>query len=67
MHSGLEMVDDIMNKGRGVIATSEFEKDEFVVEYKGELISKAEGNRRSNKYSADPSIGSFIYTIGDKW
>ena len=52
--------------GKGVFATKMFQKGSFLLEYKGELISQEEGERREEEY--DESLGSFIFffTMGRK-
>uniref|UniRef100_A0A336M1X5 [histone H4]-lysine(20) N-methyltransferase n=1 Tax=Culicoides sonorensis TaxID=179676 RepID=A0A336M1X5_CULSO len=49
------------NKGRGVVTLRPFRKNEFVLEYIGELISIAEANRREIKYAKDESTGCYMY------
>ena len=49
------------NKGRGIRATREFEKGDFIAEYSGDLITKKE--RREEEYSQDSSVGSYIVTL----
>ena len=46
-------------KGKCVIATRQFKKKEFVLNYKGDLISKKEGDVRFKKYHID--LGSYLY------
>lgn len=46
------------NTGLGLIATKEFKKDDFIVEYKGELIDEDEADRRANRY---------LFAINDTW
>lgn len=48
-------------KGRGVVATREFHKGEFVVEYAGELISLDEAKRREQFYAHDQNTGCYMY------
>uniref|UniRef100_F1LDN2 [histone H4]-lysine(20) N-methyltransferase n=1 Tax=Ascaris suum TaxID=6253 RepID=F1LDN2_ASCSU len=48
-------------KGRGIRTLKEFRKNEFVVEYKGEMIDVHVARIRERKYAEDPSIGSFMY------
>lgn len=48
-------------KGRGIIATKEFQAGDFVVEYIGDIIDKTEALRRELEYSQDDSIGSYMY------
>ena len=49
-------------KGRGIEAIRKFNKDDFIVEYAGDLIK---GNtaikQREEKYAEDASIGSYTY------
>ncbi|KAL4223536.1 histone H4-K20 monomethylation [Mactra antiquata] len=54
-------IEDIENKGRGVIATKKFLRNDFVVEYAGDLISIPEANERDTKYSKDPTKGCYMY------
>jgi [histone H4]-lysine20 N-methyltransferase SETD8 len=51
----------IENKGRGVFADKPFYKDDFIVEYAGELIPYQEAKDREKKYSEDPTIGCYMY------
>uniref|UniRef100_A0A915DFH0 [histone H4]-lysine(20) N-methyltransferase n=1 Tax=Ditylenchus dipsaci TaxID=166011 RepID=A0A915DFH0_9BILA len=52
---------DFKDKGRGIRALRSFEKDEFVVEYKGEIISYKEAKIREDEYGKDSKIGSYMY------
>ena len=52
------------DKGRGVKTTRPFKKDEFVVEYIGDLLSRKEGLEREDVYGKDPTIGSYMYFFG---
>lgn len=54
-------VEDIENKGRGVLATKNFLRGDFVVEYAGDLISIPEAKARDTKYSKDPTKGCYMY------
>ncbi|XP_057667362.1 N-lysine methyltransferase KMT5A-like isoform X1 [Diorhabda carinulata] len=49
------------NKGRGVFATREFVKGEFVVEYSGELIDIHEAYIREQRYEKDENMGCYMY------
>lgn len=49
------------NKGRGVVALKSFRKNEFVLEYIGELISMGEANKRELKYAKDENTGCYMY------
>jgi len=53
------------NLGHGIFTTRDFEPNEFLLEYRGELISKAEGEKRLKTYSHE--MGSFIFFYNDKW
>jgi len=48
-------------KGRGVYAKTDIKSGSYIVEYAGELMSQKEGKIREEKYSLDPTIGSYIY------
>lgn len=60
MEDGLE-VRNFSGKGRGVITTREFAKDEFVVEYIGELINQGEAKEREKMYAQDQNTGCYMY------
>ncbi len=51
--------------GWGVYATHPIEEDAAVAEYKGELISQAEGWRREQRYLPRQRI--WIFNINDRW
>lgn len=53
-------------KGRGIRALKFFEKNEFVVEYKGEIINMKEAKLREAEYSKDNKIGSYMYYFKHK-
>ncbi|VDO33979.1 Protein set-1, putative [Brugia malayi] len=48
-------------KGRGIRTLRNFQKNEFVVEYKGEIIDLRLARIREREYAKDDSIGSFMY------
>ena len=48
------------NKGRGVVATQQFKKGDFVIEYLGELISTLEAKKREELY-AEIEAGCYMY------
>ncbi|PIK51284.1 putative N-lysine methyltransferase SETD8-B isoform X2 [Apostichopus japonicus] len=52
---------EIDGKGRGVIATKDFAKGQFVVEYYGDLIDVTKAKELEAKYGMDPSIGCYMY------
>ncbi|NP_001093559.1 lysine methyltransferase 5Ab [Danio rerio] len=51
----------IDGKGRGVFADRLFQKDQFVVEYHGDLIEIADAKARESEYAQDPSTGCYMY------
>ena len=53
-------------KGRGVFASSDIPKGQFVVEYAGEHISLEEAKRRDQEYEKDSTKGSFLYYFKSK-
>ena len=57
---GLKVV-DIKCKGRGVVSTRIFKKDDFLCEYAGECISFKEAKSRENEYLKCPDVGSYMY------
>lgn len=55
---------EIPNKGRAVVTTRTFIKDEFVVEYVGTLISRKEALEREKFYENHPeNYGCFMFYI----
>ncbi|KAK1878135.1 N-lysine methyltransferase KMT5A [Dissostichus eleginoides] len=48
-------------KGRGVFATSHFQKGDFVVEYRGELIHSEESQRRRRIYHVSCAVFMFDF------
>ncbi|XP_007489984.1 N-lysine methyltransferase KMT5A isoform X2 [Monodelphis domestica] len=54
-------IDIIDGKGRGVIATKQFTRGEFVVEYHGDLIEITDAKKREALYAQDPSTGCYMY------
>ncbi|XP_028906624.1 N-lysine methyltransferase KMT5A isoform X2 [Ornithorhynchus anatinus] len=54
-------IDFIDGKGRGVIATKQFARGEFVVEYHGDLIEITDAKKREALYAQDPSTGCYMY------
>ena len=61
--SGLEE-HEVEGKGRCVFATRFFNQGEFVCQYLGEYITLKEGKDREAEYEKDPSIGSFMFFVG---
>ncbi|XP_029426863.1 N-lysine methyltransferase KMT5A [Rhinatrema bivittatum] len=54
-------IDIIDGKGRGVIATKNFSRGEFVVEYHGDLIEFTDAKKREALYAQDSSTGCYMY------
>ncbi|PIC31063.1 hypothetical protein B9Z55_022098 [Caenorhabditis nigoni] len=57
-------------KGRGLRTTVAFEKDDFVIEYKGDMILHSEARAIEARYSLDEKIGSYMFFFefeGRKW
>ena len=52
---------DIEGKGRGVVATKEFERVDFVVEYAGELVNITTAKQREELYEKDEQVGCYMY------
>lgn len=57
---GLE-VRQFPNKGRGIVATKSFFKNEFVVEYAGELILANQARMKDEHYSKKGFVGCYMY------
>ncbi|GFO48018.1 histone-lysine N-methyltransferase [Plakobranchus ocellatus] len=57
---GLE-VKEFESKGRGVVATKNFQRGDFVVEYAGDLIDLPAARAREEKYAENPEIGCYMY------
>jgi|UniRef100_A0AC35F785 histone-lysine N-methyltransferase SETD8 len=55
------LIEEFPEKGRGIRATKNYDKNDFVCEYKGEIISMKEAHKRENQYALDPTIGSYMY------
>jgi len=45
--------------GRGVFATKAFYQGDFLLQYRGQLITEAEANRREQEYNEE--LGSFLF------
>lgn len=54
-------VQEIIGKGRGVIATKFFKRGQFVVEYYGDLIDIDSAKDLEDKYSKDSTVGCYMY------
>ncbi|XP_016992115.2 histone-lysine N-methyltransferase PR-Set7 [Drosophila rhopaloa] len=55
-----------MGKGRGVVAERPFKRNEFVVEYVGDLISINEAADREKRYALDENAGCYMYYFKHK-
>lgn len=44
-----------------MIATKQFSRGEFVVEYHGDLIEITDAKKREAVYAQDPSTGCYMY------
>lgn len=51
----------IDGKGRGIFADRSFQKDQFVVEYHGDLLEISDAKARESQYAEDPSTGCYMY------
>ncbi|VEN62059.1 unnamed protein product [Callosobruchus maculatus] len=60
MEDGLK-VKVFEGKGRGVVAAKKFQRGDFVVEYKGDLIDMTEAKIREEKYAQDNNAGCYMY------
>ena len=60
MHTALFII-----LGYGVFTTIELEKNSFMLEYPGELLTVQQGEERCNEY--EESIGSFLFFYNDIW
>lgn len=47
--------------GSGVFATKHFAATDFLLEYRGELLSHKDAEDRDDKYGTTCSAGSFMY------
>ncbi|ROJ92227.1 N-lysine methyltransferase KMT5A-A [Anabarilius grahami] len=54
-------VKSIDGKGRGIFADGPFQKDQFVVEYHGDLLEISDAKARESQYAQDPSTGCYMY------
>lgn len=52
--------------GHGVFACAPIGKGSFVVEYRGELISECERNKRQKKYTEKQNVSLFDFAWKDK-
>ncbi|KAF1746600.1 hypothetical protein GCK72_023057 [Caenorhabditis remanei] len=57
-------------KGRGIKTTVPFEKGDFVVEYKGDLVEHNKAKEMEEQYSKNEDIGSYMFFfeyLAKKW
>ena len=63
-------IEDFGLKGRGIVTTRVFNKEDFVIEYIGELMDAASARAKEERYADDPSKGSYSYYFdydGQNW
>ncbi|XP_030371630.1 histone-lysine N-methyltransferase PR-Set7 [Scaptodrosophila lebanonensis] len=53
-------------KGRGVVADRHFKRNEFVIEYVGDLIPITEASERERRYALDENTGCYMYYFKHK-
>ena len=56
----------MVGKGRGVITTRKFKKDELLCEYAGKLLSYSDGVKKEQEYSKNSNIGCYMYFFKHK-
>ena len=59
-------IHDFSGKGRGVVAEKNFSHGEFVIEYRGELITIEEAKIREAKYASQNISDSYMYYFKNK-
>ncbi|CAF0799109.1 unnamed protein product [Rotaria sp. Silwood1] len=62
---GLEARDTGTIKGRGVYTTKKFFRNDYIVEYAGELVTQSEAKKRETLYGRNHDIGCYMYYF--KW
>ncbi len=62
---GIEARDTGTLKGRGVFTTKKFYRNDYIVEYAGELLTQNEAKYRENLYGRNHKIGCYMYYF--KW
>jgi len=65
VESNIKVV-EIPMKGRGIVSTKPFERNEFVVEYAGDLIDSQEAQKREELYQQDKNIGCYMYYFNSR-
>ena len=62
---GIEARDTGTIKGRGVFSTKKFYRNDYIVEYAGELLTQADAKHRETLYGRNHLIGCYMYYF--KW
>lgn len=62
---GIEARDTGPVRGRGVFTTKKFYRNDYIVEYAGELLTQAEAKHRESIYGRNHQIGCYMYYF--KW
>lgn len=62
---GLEARQTGTVRGRGVYTTKKFFRNDYIVEYAGELLTQAQARQRENQYGRNHNIGCYMYYF--KW
>jgi len=62
------MIKEFEDKGRGIMATKDFEKGDYVIEYVGNLMDIPSARAKEAEYSLHQEIGCYMYFFkcGDK-
>ena len=63
LHASLVMY---LYLGYGIVTSEPIAKDQFIVEYGGDLLSTSEGEKREEWY-CETELGSYLYFFGDYW
>lgn len=58
---GIEARDTGTVKGRGIFTTKKFYRNDYIVEYAGELLTQAEAKHRESIYGRNHQIGCYMY------
>lgn len=56
----------LLSVGRGIFTSGFFEQGDFVVEYRGDLITAAEADQRRERYDNTCSVYMFDFTWNQK-
>ena len=62
---GIEARDTGTIRGRGVYTTKKFFRNDYIVEYAGELLAQNEARQRETLYGRNHKIGCYMYYF--KW